>query len=721
MPNSSKPSAGRGPSVILLEEYQPIAVALRVALQRAAPEMDDLRVFPSLSETEAAISQRGADLVIIDVDPPHRGTVDFFNKVKETLPATKALIIAPQNVPEVGAATGGMRAFHFIKKPFELWKFAAVVKRLLPASGFDTGTLRNLTLLDLILLQAGSGSTTVLLVEAPDGRRGEIHFAEGRICHAVLLGETGIDALHEMLRWSAVRYGEMDRPLDAPRTIKGDWKRVLLPERRAAHISEALGQDAQTATAPEPKPAAGQPRKKLVIIDDTEMLLIFLKEILATSNPPLEILTAKSGLEGADLIARVKPDLVLLDYSLPDINGSEVCRRLLDDESVANVPIIMMSGHEAEMGAAFENCENVIATIAKPFLSESLLELVERTVSNLPRLVARPRKRKQGARRQFEKTGRGSAAAAGESRNGRSKREIAQPSDSPALSESQLPAAPAQIPTEPAPPPLELRAGASSAQLPEGREDMPSVQSPAQPSYDPALPPAALSERSPNETRIAPAAPDEIPPAPPKRSDTVSAPVSGIAPVAIRAARYNAVVLHLPLEIISLRFSPSLRITAIRARPSSQIVSLHMLPEAVAGAVITQTGFKIARVDLDSHSQLNTVHLTPARQPPAPAEAGSEIPVQELVVLSSESGRTVELTPTPAAPLRMQLVAPFELCSVELSPEFGIGHLLLRSTGGKMRINLQPDVTESGATFESAQFLLDRSAQIAEVLLDIPV
>src|SRR4029077_14060991 len=98
--------------------------------------------------------------------------------------------------------------------------------------------------------------------------------------------------------------------------------------------------------------------KKIVLVDDTEMLLIFVEDVLATADPQLQITTALNGISGVKEIERITPDLILLDYSLPDINGDEVCRRLLQNERTARIPVLMMSGHVAEMArtaAAFEN------------------------------------------------------------------------------------------------------------------------------------------------------------------------------------------------------------------------------------------------------------------------------------------------------------------------------------------------------------------------------
>src|SRR5260370_777053 len=75
------------------------------------------------------------------------------------------------------------------------------------------------------------------------------------------------------------------------------------------------------------------------------------------------------------------PALVLLDSSLPDFNGDELCERLLENETTAHVPVLMMSGHIPEMNAAAARLPNVVAKIEKPFLSDAFVDVVRRTLN----------------------------------------------------------------------------------------------------------------------------------------------------------------------------------------------------------------------------------------------------------------------------------------------------------------------------------------------------
>src|SRR5438874_8477161 len=96
------------------------------------------------------------------------------------------------------------------------------------------------------------------------------------------------------------------------------------------------------------------------------MLLIFVEDSLALADPTLQMTTALTGLHGVKEAARIIPDLVLVDYVLPDIKGDEVCRRIGRNDSTALVPIIMMSGHVHDMMAVERKCPNVGLVMPQP-------------------------------------------------------------------------------------------------------------------------------------------------------------------------------------------------------------------------------------------------------------------------------------------------------------------------------------------------------------------
>src|SRR6185369_2322069 len=132
----------------------------------------------------------------------------------------------------------------------------------------------------------------------------------------------------------------------------------------------------------------------ILVIDDSVMLLSFVKEILEEKSYP--VVTAENGEDGLRLCAQESPDLVLLDFVLPDMKGDGVCRRLLANEETAKVPVVYVSGFGSDLSANREELSNIIGVLNKPFTSEALIGAVEKYLegkepSELPEPVPAPR------------------------------------------------------------------------------------------------------------------------------------------------------------------------------------------------------------------------------------------------------------------------------------------------------------------------------------------
>jgi CheY-like chemotaxis protein len=193
-----------------------------------------------------------------------------------------------------------------------------------------------------------------------------------------------------MMRWKNLHANEAARIVDAPRTIHGSWSQILSESLQHAGSAVEKRVSITTTPPPAPKPPPAKTGKKIVVIDDTEMLLIFVEDALATADPSLQIVTAYTGSEGLRRAEVMQPDLVLLDYSLPDLRGDQVCERLLENEATSRVPVVMMSGHVSEMAATARKYRNVVATIEKPFMSDALIALVKETLTKGPLPASTP-------------------------------------------------------------------------------------------------------------------------------------------------------------------------------------------------------------------------------------------------------------------------------------------------------------------------------------------
>ncbi|HYJ06609.1 MAG TPA: response regulator [Chthoniobacterales bacterium] len=682
MPASHETPAGTASSVLLVEEYDALAAAITSALKKFAPR-HRTRAVESLAEAETVAAEITPQLFIVDFDPPRPDAIEFLERISLTNPDARFLAIASGVPVEFSADRFGPNAIQFVEKPFELAEFGAAVQALLgpwtnAVSGDSRGTLRDLNVKDLIPLQCLNMASAVLHLRSADDRTGEIHFLDGQITHVVTGNFTGSGALLQMMRWKNPRARETERVVDAPRTIHGAWPQVFL---EALRQTKALPPEPAAAPTPTSAPAAiEQPKlpvqigKKIVVIDDTEMLLIFVEDALATADPSLQIVTAFTGSEGVRRAEVMIPDLVLLDYSLPDLRGDQVCERLLQNEATARIPVVMMSGHVPEMMDTAQKYRNVVATIAKPFMSDALVTVVRQILAKGP-LPAAPLPSPPAPARQ----GNGKKPA---KKNGASTTaEVAEKPRTP----TPAPATPPPLPT-------------------------PAVPVSPTPISSEAVPPIA-----PPKPAVAPA-PREVRPAEPALhgSHPVAAPAT--PPASLAASNGSAVVLGLGMEVIAIQFTPRFQIGSIRAKPTASTLSLTH-PSSSAPAENLLAGFEIGPVELDAQGRIRLMRVVPTRRPANSIHTRNGFEINDVTLVNQNA--SIELTAGQAAPMTMQLVAMFKVAGVELSDRFEVAQLVLQPAGNRVRITLDPQSPSPGGTeFETVQVRLDSSARIAEFVLN---
>ena len=117
-------------------------------------------------------------------------------------------------------------------------------------------------------------------------------------------------------------------------------------------------------------------KNKILIVEDEESLLK-LESILLTSKG-YDVKGVSTGQEALDALEEEKPDLVLLDIMLPEIDGFEVCRRIKSSPDTKNIPVIMLTAKKSRED--MERGEKVGADwyITKPFKSAMVIKTIQR-------------------------------------------------------------------------------------------------------------------------------------------------------------------------------------------------------------------------------------------------------------------------------------------------------------------------------------------------------
>ena len=118
--------------------------------------------------------------------------------------------------------------------------------------------------------------------------------------------------------------------------------------------------------------------KTILLVDDAAFMRMMLKDIL-TKNGYNVVGEAENGVKGVEKYKELKPDLVILDITMPEMNGIEAARAIKQVD--ANALIIMCSA----MGQQAMVIESIQAGardfIVKPFQGERVIEAVQKVIS----------------------------------------------------------------------------------------------------------------------------------------------------------------------------------------------------------------------------------------------------------------------------------------------------------------------------------------------------
>ena len=123
-----------------------------------------------------------------------------------------------------------------------------------------------------------------------------------------------------------------------------------------------------------------QTLKRILCIEDEPEMIDLIRLILGRKG--FEVHGAPGGVEGIKMVREMKPDLVLLDLMMPDMDGWEVYQQMKAEPTTRDIPVIVVT-------AKAQNIDKVLGLhiakvddyIAKPFSPQELMESVEKVFS----------------------------------------------------------------------------------------------------------------------------------------------------------------------------------------------------------------------------------------------------------------------------------------------------------------------------------------------------
>ena len=123
-------------------------------------------------------------------------------------------------------------------------------------------------------------------------------------------------------------------------------------------------------------------KKTVVCIEDEPEMVDLIKLILGRKG--FELIGAMGGREGLDAIRRIKPDLVLLDLMMPDMDGWEVYQQIKADDELRRIPVIVVTAKAQSIDKVLGlHIAKVDDYVTKPFGPQELLQSVEKVLGKV--------------------------------------------------------------------------------------------------------------------------------------------------------------------------------------------------------------------------------------------------------------------------------------------------------------------------------------------------
>jgi CheY-like chemotaxis protein len=122
---------------------------------------------------------------------------------------------------------------------------------------------------------------------------------------------------------------------------------------------------------------------QILCIEDEAGMLDLLRLILESAG--YAFLGAEGGLQGLEMMRKEKPDLVLLDLMLPDVDGAEVLLRKKDEPAIRDIPVVAVTALSSPFDQIMWKRHTAISDyVTKPFKRKQLLDAIERALAEHP-------------------------------------------------------------------------------------------------------------------------------------------------------------------------------------------------------------------------------------------------------------------------------------------------------------------------------------------------
>lgn len=117
---------------------------------------------------------------------------------------------------------------------------------------------------------------------------------------------------------------------------------------------------------------------KVIVIDDEPFILMMIEDKLRRSG--IQVITLRESSNAIPIIKKEMPDLIILDWMMPELSGIDLCKMIKSDKDLKEIPVFMLTakGQDADKQLGLKS--GAVQYITKPFSPRALLDMVRKVL-----------------------------------------------------------------------------------------------------------------------------------------------------------------------------------------------------------------------------------------------------------------------------------------------------------------------------------------------------
>lgn len=114
---------------------------------------------------------------------------------------------------------------------------------------------------------------------------------------------------------------------------------------------------------------------KVIVIDDEPFILMIIQDKLSRAG--IQVITLRESINALSVIKKERPDLIILDWMMPELSGIDLCKMIKSDSELKDIPIFMLTAKGQDADEQLGLKSGATLYITKPFSPKALLEMVK--------------------------------------------------------------------------------------------------------------------------------------------------------------------------------------------------------------------------------------------------------------------------------------------------------------------------------------------------------